>query len=99
MRAITGTGAARSVRSIASASPRSVTAKEGSSAVGGGAMPTAELPSFAVTLRGKPADEIDRALRAAAVPVVGRIEDGRVWLDVRTVADDELADVAAAVVL
>jgi L-seryl-tRNA(Ser) seleniumtransferase len=67
------------------------------STVGGGAMPTAQLPSFAVTLRGRPADQIDRALRGAPVPVVGRIEDGRVWLDVRTIADSEVEDVARAV--
>jgi L-seryl-tRNA(Ser) seleniumtransferase len=66
------------------------------STVGGGAMPTAELPSFAVTLRGG-ADALDRVLRAAPVPVIGRIEDGRLWLDVRTIADEELASVASAV--
>jgi L-seryl-tRNA(Ser) seleniumtransferase len=66
------------------------------SAIGGGAMPTAELPSFALTVRGVPPDELDRRLRAARVPVIGRIADGRLWLDVRTVAERELADVAAA---
>ncbi|HTR53926.1 MAG TPA: L-seryl-tRNA(Sec) selenium transferase [Kofleriaceae bacterium] len=66
------------------------------SAVGGGAMPTAELPSFAVTVRGIAPDQLDRRLRAAALPVIARIEDGRLWLDVRTLADDELALVAAA---
>ena len=67
------------------------------SAVGGGAMPTAELPSWAVTLSGARPDAIDAALRAAAVPVIARIADGRVWLDVRTIAPSEIADVAAAV--
>jgi L-seryl-tRNA(Ser) seleniumtransferase len=71
------------------------------SAVGGGAMPTAQLASWAVTLRGaqgRSADAIDAGLRGAPVPVVGRIEDGRVWLDVRTIgAADEVALVAAAV--
>jgi L-seryl-tRNA(Ser) seleniumtransferase len=90
------------------------------SAVGGGAMPTAELASWAVTVRavaddgppgsvtrgravaddgrgrGRSAEELDAALRAAPVPIVGRIADGRLWLDVRTIADDELDDVAAA---
>jgi len=67
--------------------------------VGGGAMPTGELASWAVTLRGTSAgaDAIDAGLRRAAVPVVGRIEDGRVWLDVRTIAADEAAEVVAAV--
>jgi L-seryl-tRNA(Ser) seleniumtransferase len=67
------------------------------SAVGGGAMPTAELASWAVTLRGGSADAIDAALRGASVPVVARIEDGKVWLDVRTIGADETAGVVAAV--
>ncbi|HMG21237.1 MAG TPA: hypothetical protein VK607_07980, partial [Kofleriaceae bacterium] len=70
------------------------------SAVGGGAMPTAALASWAVTLRGAAAlgaDAIDAGLRRAPVPVIGRIEDGRVWLDVRTVTADDVAGVAAAV--
>ena len=67
--------------------------------VGGGAMPMAQLASWAVTLRGTSAsaDAIDAGLRRAAVPVVGRIEEGRVWLDVRTIAAEEAADVVAAV--
>jgi len=71
------------------------------STVGGGAMPTARLASWAVTLRGTAAalgaDAIDASLRRAPVPVVGRIEDARVWLDARTIAADEVAAVAAAV--
>ena len=66
------------------------------SAVGGGAMPTAELPSWAVTLAGRSADDLDAQLRAAAVPVIARVADGRVWLDVRTIAPAEIADIAAA---
>ena len=66
------------------------------STVGGGAMPTAELPSFAVTIAGAPVDDLDRRLRSARTPVVARIADGKLWLDVRTIADDELALVAQA---
>ncbi len=65
------------------------------STVGGGAMPTASLPSWAVTLAGASADELDRGLRRASI--VGRIEAGRMWLDVRTVLPADLAAVAAAV--
>ncbi|MDQ3368702.1 MAG: hypothetical protein M3680_25005, partial [Myxococcota bacterium] len=65
--------------------------------------------SWAVTLRGSMgattagagspgADAIDAGLRRARVPVVARIEDGRVWLDLRTIADDEIEHVVAAVV-
>ena len=67
------------------------------SAVGGGAMPTARLASWAVTLRGRSAQKLDRGLRAAATPVISRTADDRVWLDVRTIDDAELATVAAAI--
>jgi L-seryl-tRNA(Ser) seleniumtransferase len=64
-------------------------------------MPAAELASWAVTLRpaagGPGADAIDAGLRGARVPVIGRIADGRVWLDLRTIAGGEVPDVAAAV--
>jgi L-seryl-tRNA(Ser) seleniumtransferase len=80
--------------------PLAIAVEPCTSAVGGGAMPEAKLASWAVTVRGAgsaSADEIERALRAAPVPVIARIEDGRVWLDVRTLAPDELDAVAAAV--
>jgi len=61
------------------------------STIGGGAMPTAELPSFAVRLP----SEFEPLLRAAHV--IGRVADGKVWLDLRTVADEELFQLIAAV--
>ncbi len=65
------------------------------STVGGGAMPTASVSSYAVTLSGASAATLDAALRRHAI--VGRIDDGRLWLDVRTIADHELELVADAV--
>jgi L-seryl-tRNA(Ser) seleniumtransferase len=58
--------------------------------VGGGAFPTARIPSFAVTIGGD-AGALEARLRAGAIPVVARIGDGRVLLDLRSVspADDE----------
>ncbi|HEY5950172.1 MAG TPA: L-seryl-tRNA(Sec) selenium transferase [Kofleriaceae bacterium] len=66
------------------------------STVGGGAMPTAQLPSWAVVIAGKSPDALDRQLRAAPVPVIARIEDGKLWLDVRTLDEQEYSDVVAA---
>jgi L-seryl-tRNA(Ser) seleniumtransferase len=65
-----------------------VVASEGS--VGGGAYPAARLPSAAVALTGS-ANEFETRLRAASLPVIGRIADGRLLLDLRSVpaADDE----------
>jgi L-seryl-tRNA(Ser) seleniumtransferase len=62
--------------------------------VGGGALPLAELPSFACALE----EELAVALRAGDPPVIGVVRDGRTLLDCRTLTDDEVDDVAAAVV-
>jgi L-seryl-tRNA(Ser) seleniumtransferase len=61
--------------------------------VGGGALPLLELPGPAVALDLALAEP----LRAGDPPVIGRIADGRLLLDVRTLTDDE-ADLAAAAV-
>ncbi len=67
------------------------------SAVGGGALPLAEPPSWAVALSGRSPDDLDAALRAGEPPIVGRIAEDQLLLDVRTIADAELDAVAAAV--
>jgi L-seryl-tRNA(Ser) seleniumtransferase len=64
--------------------------------VGGGALPLLELPGPAVAVGGAPPDELAARLRAADPPVIGRIEDDRLLLDVRTLADDEIPLVARA---
>ena len=61
--------------------------------VGGGSFPTARIPSAAIALAGDP-QHLDVRLRAGDPPVVGRIVDDRLLLDVRTVPstfDPELA--------
>jgi L-seryl-tRNA(Ser) seleniumtransferase len=63
--------------------------------VGGGAFPTARILSAGLALPGN-ADRVDVRLRVAEPPVVGRISEGRVLLDLRTVRperDDELASI------
>jgi L-seryl-tRNA(Ser) seleniumtransferase len=66
--------------------------------VGGGALPLLDLPgpAVAVSVPGVSPDELAARLRAAEPPVIGRIEDGRLLLDPRTLADDELPLVARA---
>jgi L-seryl-tRNA(Ser) seleniumtransferase len=61
--------------------------------VGGGALPLAELPSFACAVD----ESLAAPLRAQTPPVVGIVRDGKLLLDCRTLRDDELAEVAAAV--
>ncbi|SEM16776.1 L-seryl-tRNA(Sec) selenium transferase [Stigmatella aurantiaca] len=79
---------------------RGVRARVGavSGQVGGGAMPLARLPSFACILTVQEPEGFLEALRGAEVPVIGRIADGEVLLDVRCLAEDDLGPVAEAVV-
>ncbi|MEW6219204.1 MAG: L-seryl-tRNA(Sec) selenium transferase [Thermodesulfobacteriota bacterium] len=69
------------------------------SRVGGGALPEAPLASWGVALspRGQSVNGLERALRQGATPVIGYIAAERLLLDLRTVADHELAALAAAV--
>jgi L-seryl-tRNA(Ser) seleniumtransferase len=61
--------------------------------VGGGALPLAELASFAVAVE----VELAKALRLGDPPVVALVREGRCLLDCRTLADAEMDGVAAAV--
>ena len=53
--------------------------------VGGGAFPTARIPSIAIAIEGASASRVEARLREAPVPVVGRVANGRVLLDLRGV--------------
>jgi L-seryl-tRNA(Ser) seleniumtransferase len=68
------------------------TVEETVARVGGGALPLAELPSFACAVD----ESLAAPLRQGEPPVVGVVRDGRLLLDCRTLADDELDEVAAA---
>jgi L-seryl-tRNA(Ser) seleniumtransferase len=66
--------------------------RESQSAVGGGSLPGATLPTRALALPSPDPDRLAERLRLGDPPVVGRIEDGLVLLDPRTVlpGEDEL---------
>jgi L-seryl-tRNA(Ser) seleniumtransferase len=66
--------------------------------VGGGALPLAELPSCAVALERVPAVELHARLRAGAPPVVARVNDDELWLDVRCLTDDDCLVAARQVI-
>lgn len=63
-----------------------------SSRVGGGAMPEQNVPSWAVTVQptALKVSLLEKRLRQAPFPVIGRIEEDHLLLDMRTVADDEI---------
>ena len=79
---IHASGAAAS--SAARAAASDVRVEPSFATVGGGAFPTARIPSWAVTVGGD-ANTIEARLRAGVVPVIARIEAGRVRLDLRSV--------------
>jgi L-seryl-tRNA(Ser) seleniumtransferase len=67
---------------------------DGASAIGGGSAPGTTLPTRLIAI-GLPADRLESALRRLEPPVIARIDNGHVVLDLRTVdpADDNrLAD-------
>jgi L-seryl-tRNA(Ser) seleniumtransferase len=73
---------------------------EGRSQVGGGALPTVELPTagLSVGATDAAARALDAALRVGDPPVVGRLVDDRLFLDCRTVLPGQVAALAKAVV-
>src|SRR5579864_5044464 len=58
--------------------------------VGGGALPLAELPSFACAIE----EQLAGPLRLGEPPVIGIVRDGLLLLDCRTLADAEVDEVA-----
>ncbi len=67
---------------------------------GGGTLPTYEIPSYAVRLESEDVDILAESLRSGDPPVVGRVGESRLWLDVRTLLDgDEDAILGALEVL
>ena len=65
----------------------------GESALGGGAGPTSKIPStlIAITHPEKSAQEIEQMLRSYSPPIIARISEGKVLLDLRTVFPDQLS--------
>jgi L-seryl-tRNA(Ser) seleniumtransferase len=72
---------------------------DGESVIGGGAAPSAVLPTrlIALTHAKLGADELNAHLRANAPPIIARVEEGRVLLDLRTVFAEQDAALAAAI--
>jgi len=68
--------------------------------VGGGALPTVELPTAAVAIGATDAAAraLDARLRAGDPPVIGRMVDDRLLLDCRTVLPGQIAGLVKAIV-
>jgi L-seryl-tRNA(Ser) seleniumtransferase len=76
----------------------SFTLSEGFSQAGGGTLPLLNLPTLLIEVGviGLSPNEIESRLRKAEVPVIGRISKGAFLLDPRTILDQDLDDLAAA---
>ena len=88
------------VRHLRMSSPQvEIEVAETRSAIGGGSAPGATLPSWAVTVKiaGQSAEKILERLRKCETPIVARVEDGRVLLDLRTVEAEQDGLITAAV--
>ena len=67
---------------------------EDESALGGGAGPTSTFPTtvIAITHSDRSAQDLEHQLRTSSPPIIGRISEGKVLLDLRTVFEDQLPD-------
>jgi L-seryl-tRNA(Ser) seleniumtransferase len=71
---------------------------DGESVIGGGAAPSSVLPTRLIALSHADlsANELSSRLRASNSPIIARVEDGRVLLDLRTVFPEQDIKVADA---
>jgi L-seryl-tRNA(Ser) seleniumtransferase len=69
----------------------------GTSAIGGGSAPGVGLPTWLISAAkdGLSPDALDARLRRQSPPIIARIEDGRLLLDLRTVLPEQDARLAA----
>lgn len=72
--------------------------KDSMAAAGGGSLPTEDIPSAVVAVKSAkmPASRMEARLRRAAVPVIVRVDEDEILIDLRTVAEDEFGFVVDA---
>lgn len=89
----------RQLRAADASTPWSATVAPAVGRVGGGTLPLVELPTRVVRLRHPtiPVEAIEARLRAATPAVVGRILEDALVLDARTIRDEDVGPLVAAV--
>ncbi|MCI0696318.1 L-seryl-tRNA(Sec) selenium transferase [candidate division KSB1 bacterium] len=72
------------------------TVRPSESEAGSGALPIEKIPSFAVMLRSPAltAAELAKRFRLTEIPVLGYLRDDFLWLDARTIRDEEIPIIA-----
>jgi len=85
---------------IKNASKKTEIQKEkGYSQVGGGSMPLEELPTILITLTSKElsVNTLEEKLRSNSIPIITRISNDKIMLDVRTIREDEFDIISNAI--
>ena len=69
-----------------------ITIEESRAQIGSGSLPVATLPSLSVILESQQmsAEYLAAQFRIQRTPVIGRTQDGKFWLDVRTIGKRQL---------
>ena len=78
--------------------PLQIELLDGESALGGGAGPTSTFPTtlIAISHSEKSAQDIEHQLRNSSPPIISRISEGKVLLDLRTVFEDQFPEILLA---
>jgi L-seryl-tRNA(Ser) seleniumtransferase len=86
-----GSRAEKIVQALRTSSKMQVGILDGESVVGGGAAPSSTLPTrlLAVNVRGMSADELLARLRTRDLPIIARVQEGSVLIDLRTVFPEQ----------
>ncbi len=71
--------------------------EESISMVGGGSLPGEELPSYAMTITpfDMSCEEITAGMRKLPIPIIAHIKNDKIWLDMRTIMLEDMAELAA----
>ena len=64
--------------------------------MGGGSLPQQEIPGFALTLIPihMTCEEMSKKMRQMSIPVIAHIKNSRIWLEMRTVSEEETDELA-----
>jgi L-seryl-tRNA(Ser) seleniumtransferase len=86
----------RAERLVAALSPMRARVEPGESVIGGGSTPAQSIPTWLIVIEPKDVMEAEKRLRLGDPPVIARIEDDRLLLDLRTVFPEEEAALGRA---
>ncbi len=77
-----------------------ITLSKDSSQAGGGSLPEAEFPTYVVSIKPHTmsVNALEKRLRSASTPVIGRIKEESLLLDARTIMDDQIEPLVDAII-